>query len=256
MLDRTTRTLTAAEAAAHLGVTVKALRVLERRGLIRPGRTAAGWRVYDSSDFERLHQILALRRLGLSLTEVGRVLDGQPDDLDRTLSLQEDALAERLRVTHRALEHLRSARERMARGDRLGVEDLVNLIRETTMIDQPSDAMKAIFAKHYTSEQMETLKARKFDASDQERISRAWADIYAEAEALVGTDPDAAPARALAERAQTLIAEFTRGDPAIAASLQAAWSEASRTPEAIASMPGSPQARAFLSEAQKRLAKG
>ncbi len=38
--------LNPSEAAARLGVTVKALRLYEQRGLLAPSRNAAGWRSY------------------------------------------------------------------------------------------------------------------------------------------------------------------------------------------------------------------
>ena len=41
---------TAAQAARKLGVSAKALRLYEQRGLLIPGRNAAGWRAYGSAD--------------------------------------------------------------------------------------------------------------------------------------------------------------------------------------------------------------
>ncbi|MDP1639637.1 MAG: MerR family transcriptional regulator [Hyphomicrobium sp.] len=38
--------LSASEAASRLGVSAKALRLYEQRGLIAPIRSAAGWRAY------------------------------------------------------------------------------------------------------------------------------------------------------------------------------------------------------------------
>ena len=70
--------LTASEAAASLGISPKALRLYEQRGLLRPGRTRAGWRSYGPIEMARAAEIAALRALGLSLAQVARVLDGDP----------------------------------------------------------------------------------------------------------------------------------------------------------------------------------
>ena len=86
------RFLTAARAAESLGLTVKALRVLESHGLIEPGRTPAGWRAYGPDELARLHQVLALRRLGLGLRRIGELLRERDPDLKTTLALQEEAL--------------------------------------------------------------------------------------------------------------------------------------------------------------------
>ena len=68
--------LNPSEAAKRLGVSVKALRLYEQRGLITPIRTAAGWRAYGPDEMARAAEIAALRALGLSLAQVARVLQG------------------------------------------------------------------------------------------------------------------------------------------------------------------------------------
>jgi len=74
--------LNPSEAARQLGVSAKALRLYEQRGLIAPRRTAAGWRVYGPDEMARAAEIVALRALGLSLAQVARVLDGDRRILD------------------------------------------------------------------------------------------------------------------------------------------------------------------------------
>src|SRR5579875_3908271 len=88
-LDVKVRHFSPAEAAARLGVSVKALRVYERRGLVRPLRTAAGWRTYGPDEIARLHQVMALRSLGLPLSRIAVLLAGRSADLDAVLALQE-----------------------------------------------------------------------------------------------------------------------------------------------------------------------
>jgi DNA-binding transcriptional MerR regulator len=52
------------------------LRHYESLGLVRPsGRTGSGYREYSGRDIERIFRIEILRSLGLSLREIGRVLD-------------------------------------------------------------------------------------------------------------------------------------------------------------------------------------
>ncbi|RVT89196.1 MerR family transcriptional regulator [Sphingomonas crocodyli] len=72
------RNLSASQAAAVLGVSVKALRLYERAGLIAPGRTAAGWRIYAPDAMARAREIAALRGLGVALREIGPMLDADP----------------------------------------------------------------------------------------------------------------------------------------------------------------------------------
>lgn len=69
--------LSPSETARRLGVGVRALRLYERRGLVCPGRTHAGWRVYGPNEIERLHQVLTLKSLGLSLARITQLLGGR-----------------------------------------------------------------------------------------------------------------------------------------------------------------------------------
>ena len=70
-------------ARLQLGVSAKALRIYEEHGLITPLRTASGWRTYGPAEMTRAAEIAALRALGLSLAQVGRVLSGDPSSLSR-----------------------------------------------------------------------------------------------------------------------------------------------------------------------------
>ena len=54
-------TLNASDAAKRLGVSTKALRLYEERGLIRPLRTEAGWRENKAEELARAAEIVALR---------------------------------------------------------------------------------------------------------------------------------------------------------------------------------------------------
>jgi DNA-binding transcriptional MerR regulator len=106
------RYLSPAEAARRLGVSVKALRLYETRGFVKPLRTAADWRTYGPDQIARLHQVLALKRLGLPLARIGELLAGSASSLASVLALQEQVLAEEGARVERAL--ARFARSRPA----------------------------------------------------------------------------------------------------------------------------------------------
>src|SRR5262249_53403038 len=63
--------LTVSGAAAETGWSPRMLRYLEEQGLLAPRRTAAGYRLYDLSELNRLRSLAALRRrFDLDLSEV------------------------------------------------------------------------------------------------------------------------------------------------------------------------------------------
>jgi DNA-binding transcriptional MerR regulator len=63
---------------ARLGrVSVRMLRHYDTLGLLRPARVdqATGYRYYEAGQLSRLNRLIALKDLGLSLQQVGRILD-------------------------------------------------------------------------------------------------------------------------------------------------------------------------------------
>src|SRR5579864_4736052 len=81
------------EFAALAGVTVRALHHYDRLGLLKPGgRSASGYRLYRDSDLARLEQIVVLKFLGLSLQQIGRLLQ-RKSPLAETLRRQQHVLA-------------------------------------------------------------------------------------------------------------------------------------------------------------------
>lgn len=104
------------EAAKRLGVSIKALRLYEQRGLIEPVRTAAGWRAYGPSDMARATEIVALRKLGLSLAQLTRVLKGDPDGLEPALAAHQARLELQIREIADAVEKLSVVRKNLAEG--------------------------------------------------------------------------------------------------------------------------------------------
>ena len=78
------------------GVTVKALHYYERRGLLAPRRTRAGYRRYTLRDLARLERIIALKKLGLPLKQIGRVKTA-------SLAAHKDRLLEKQRLLGEAI---------------------------------------------------------------------------------------------------------------------------------------------------------
>lgn len=61
-------------AAGMVSMQIQNLRVYERRGLVRPGRTPGGSRLYSPDDIRQLHRIRELLAEGLNLAGIERVL--------------------------------------------------------------------------------------------------------------------------------------------------------------------------------------
>jgi DNA-binding transcriptional MerR regulator len=201
------------EVAAATGLTVRTLHHYDEIGLLAPSeRSEAGYRLYADDDVRRLYRIVAFRRLGFALGDIGALLDGRGADPRAVVRAQ----LERLDAEAAAREALRG-----------------RLVRLLDALDGANGAAADLFLeaiegitmseRYYTPEQLARLEQRR-DALGEEGMRQAeadWAALIAEAEELraSGASPTDPRAQALAARWAALVAQFTGGDPGIHASL-------------------------------------
>lgn len=189
------------------GVTSRTLRHYDHVGLLRPADTdASGQRWYGPKELVRLQRILVLRELGLSLAEIGQVLDGATGD--------RAAL-----VTH--VEQLRRERDRVDRMIR-AVETTLARLEFGMTIDE--------------SEMFEGFA----DDPYAEEAERRWPDHYAESRRRLGRMTKQEQAELFArggEVTAAIAALFTSGAPTAAPEVQElvgqhhAWVSAFWTPD-------------------------
>lgn len=120
--------LNSSAAAQQLGVSTKALRLYEQHGLITPSRTAAGWRAYGPDEMARAAEIVALRALGFSLSQVARVLGDDPQGLEPALAAHQAILEGRIRQLAGVIEKVRDLRAGLAQGKSPTARELVRLL--------------------------------------------------------------------------------------------------------------------------------
>lgn len=200
-----------AEAASRLGISPKALRLYEQRGLVKPVRSEAGWRAYGPAEMVRLGEIVALRSLGLSLTQIQRLLRGDGAGLEPVLGAHQAVLEAELRRIGAAVETLRAVRDDLAAGRSLSMAELVRLA------DRPEAPVVAFeLPWPWGGECFELRDLRALNwivgplGSGKTRFARRLAEVLPGARFL-GLDRDAEAARAA-----------MAGDSALAGRLQVA----------------------------------
>ncbi|MEM8633315.1 MAG: redox-sensitive transcriptional activator SoxR [Pseudomonadota bacterium] len=67
------------EVAQRTGLAVSAIRYYEEMGLVHPGRTAGGQRVFERADIRRLSFVMVAQRLGVSIADIRTELSSLPD---------------------------------------------------------------------------------------------------------------------------------------------------------------------------------
>ncbi|WP_334072578.1 MULTISPECIES: MerR family transcriptional regulator [Paenibacillus] len=122
------------ELARLTGLTVRTLRFYDQIGLFSPsGQTESGHRLYNESDLSRLHQILSLKELGLSLEEIKSALNGGQISPLEIVELQIDQIKEQIKLQQKLLEQLRYVSKLMQGQAELTVEDFTSLLQAMKM---------------------------------------------------------------------------------------------------------------------------
>jgi DNA-binding transcriptional MerR regulator len=110
-------------------VPVKTLRYYDEVGLLKPLEVDAltGYRLYEFSQLSTLHRILALKDLGFSLEEIGRLLgdDLSVEQMRGMLKLRETEARHRLREEAEHLERIESQLRQIEQEDVMSKYDVV-----------------------------------------------------------------------------------------------------------------------------------
>ncbi len=199
-----------AEVARLTGLTSRALRFYEARGLVTPLRTASGRRHYGPGELERLHQIVAMKRAGLTLAQIQRLTAARPLDLRSIVEAQIATLAERERAIAGARTLLEEILSRIDRSEPIDVATFCSLIRqgETTM---SQDTMNALMERYMSAEQKQA-----FDRSvaalppdfDNEAHNARWKDLSERIKAALPMDPASPQAQAFLAEWDEMIRPF------------------------------------------------
>lgn len=187
-----------AEVARLTGLTSRALRFYEARGLIRPLRSASGRRHYGPAELERLHQILALKRAGLSLAQIERLTAGRKLDLRALVAAQIEALDAQQRDLAKVRTLLTAILSRIDRSEPIDVATFCSLIRKgETIVSQ--EIGRDIRARYMTPEQMDEydrIKDNLAPGFDPEAFKANFKDLRARIKAALPMDPASPEAQA------------------------------------------------------------
>jgi MerR family transcriptional regulator, thiopeptide resistance regulator len=236
--------------AREAGVSVRALHLYDRMGLLRPAAfTGAGYRLYGAAELERLEQILALRFIGLPLEQIKALL-AEATPLENALALQREAIVRQRERLDAALAAVERAQAQLETGSH---DERWSIVRNVIEVLKMENDWKWT-EKYYSPEALEALERRRTemgnDAIDQGQ--RDWASLIAEVESAAsqGFDPASPQAQALAQRWRDLISAFTGGNAAVHEGVSSLWSDRTHWPEGF-TRPWSDAAQAFISAAMK-----
>lgn len=132
------------------GLTVRTLRFYDQIGLFSPsGQTDSGHRLYNEADLSRLHQILTLKELGLSLEEIKETLSAKQISPLEMVTLQKQRIKEQIAKQQKLLEQLEHASKLLIGKKGLSVDDFTSLLQAMKMeFEKPVLERRASWEQH------------------------------------------------------------------------------------------------------------
>jgi len=205
-----TDSLDIAEVARLTGLTSRALRFYEARGLVTPLRTASGRRHYGPAELERLHQIVAMKRAGLTLAQIQRLAAGRRLDLRSIVAAQVETLAERERTIASARALLEAILSRIDRSEPIDVATFCSLIRhgEITMSEEKWAEIQQRYMSAEQRDAVEQAYAALPAGFDHEAHQAKFKDLDRRIVAALPMDPASPEAQAFLDEWDALIAPF------------------------------------------------
>jgi DNA-binding transcriptional MerR regulator len=124
---------TIGELAREFGVTLRALRFYENKGLVAPRRQGSA-RLYTRADRERLAAILSGKRLGFTLTEIRAMISAQEGAGDgEALKLTAEKCLEQIHLLEKQQLNIKAALGELRRMHARLSAELVHLDRDSAV---------------------------------------------------------------------------------------------------------------------------
>jgi DNA-binding transcriptional MerR regulator len=124
---------TIGELAREFGVTLRALRFYENKGLVTPRRRGSA-RIYTRADRERLATILSGKKLGFTLTEIRAMISAQEGAGDgESLKLSAEKCLEQIHLLEKQQLNIKAALGELRRMHARLSAELVHLDRDSAV---------------------------------------------------------------------------------------------------------------------------
>lgn len=189
------------ELAKRAGITVRTLHHYEQTGLLLPSaRSAAGYRLYNLADVQRLHMIQTLAKAGLELAEIRDFLEQRSLSLAELLDGQITLLDKQLRSIHTLRNRLVELRTGLTDDATPDLESWLQTLELMNMYD-----------RWFSKEELQQLPF----AVEKEALADIWAGLVTEVKHLLEQNVSVTDARAtdLASRWMERLEQDTAGKP-------------------------------------------
>lgn len=214
---------TVKQLATMAGVTARTLHYYDEIGLLRPSSVGDnGYRYYDDAAALRLQQIMFYRELGLSLDDIGAVLDSPEFDLLLALRAHREALRRRaarlnelIDTVDRTILHLRGKAE-------MSTNELFQGFDDETQARYEEEAM-TLYDPKLVKES--SLRWKGYSAEQKAGIIAEGQAVSTDMAALIGRRPNDPDVQAVAARWHAHMRRYYEPTPAIMRGLARGYEE-------------------------------
>ena len=185
-----------AEFARHAGVTVRALRHYDRLGLLKPRRTAAGYRIYAEGDLATLEQIVALKFIGIPLRQIAAVRRNTRGPLADVLQRQRRTLEAKRRLLSMAIDLVTEAERRL----RTGKPSEASIYRRIIEVIEMQNSSEEWLNQYKDLLEQKRVRLLSLSQGERDQMRQQWLDLFAEVRTALDDDPTGPRGHALAAR--------------------------------------------------------
>jgi len=142
--------MTSGEMAKKAGVSQKAIRLYDEKGLLKPTEYSEGnYRLYDTAALQILEKIIALKQIGFSLEEIrDNLKSGEASDIKSALEIQLQRMEEKKYQLEKTTDAIKRT---LARKENLDWDDVAEIVQYVST-DQSADERHWDALKHTSGE--------------------------------------------------------------------------------------------------------
>ena len=125
--------MTSGEIAKKAGVSQKAVRLYDEKGLLKPSDYSEGnYRLYDTAALQVLEKIVALKQIGFSLEEIrDNLIAGEAVDIEEALRLQLKVMEEKRYQIDKVIDSINRTLER--KDTKLDWDDVADMVQSISL---------------------------------------------------------------------------------------------------------------------------
>lgn len=203
--------MTVGEVAKKMNVTVRTLQHYDKEGLLSPSAVSEGGRrLYTDKDLVKLHQILSLKHLGFSLSDIRNRLISldTPEEVAEILAEQAGLVRQKIESLSESLRELNTLREEVLQMQSVDFKKYADIIVNLQM---KNDFYWLI--KHFDNDTLDHIRSR-FDQESGKVFMKRFLHLQDEAVRLreAGISADSREGQQFAQEYWAMITEFTGGD--------------------------------------------